>query len=240
MKLQNESNTNSKSLAVPRGEYLDVHTHNKHASWWHLYSVLLGKELVEQAVATVGIHPWYISDNWSEELELFKAEVHAGAILPWGIGECGLDVVCDTQLDLQKKVFDAQVALAGELNVPVVLHCVKAYQEVYDRIVANDSVPSWIFHWFSGSIKDLEQLLSFNTFFSFGKDIVSGNKKRIAVLKVCPLDRMLFETDDWDGEISEVYKVASELLGVDETYLIERIYKNVVKAMSAASHGIIT
>ena len=94
---------------------VDIHTHNTQTQ--------------AQTIDTVGIHPWHATDGDISAIEF--AAVAADAI-----GEIGLDFACDTPHEEQIAIFRAQLAIAERLEKPVVLHCVKAFEEVM-RILRN-------------------------------------------------------------------------------------------------------
>lgn len=65
------------------------------------------------------------------------------------IGECGLDKVCKTDFVLQQEVFAAHIILANKLKKPLVLHCVKAYDEIIKMLSLHKNLVHVIFHGFN-------------------------------------------------------------------------------------------
>ncbi|MGL1901929.1 MAG: TatD family hydrolase [Fibrobacterales bacterium] len=215
--------------SIEAGESIDVHTHTlSEAS--AIYASLLGKEQPSSVTHSAGVHPWYIDTEFEEHLSLLIRLLKNPESGCLAVGETGLDRLASTEYDLQIKVFLNHVSIAKQFSSPIVIHSVKSTHQIMKEIVRNDTIPAWIFHWYSGSKEEMIQLLHYPVWFSYGKDIVLGHKKRIATLKATPLDRILFETDDWDGSIEEVYLSAARHLSIDLGMLKRQIADNVYKA----------
>ena len=114
---------------------IDIHTHNAHTQ--------------AQTVDTVGIHPWHALDGDISAIETCALSAKA-------IGEIGLDFLCDVPREAQIAIFRAQLALAERLKKPVVLHCVKAFEEVM-RVLRDFHLAAVIFHGFIGSVEQAQR-----------------------------------------------------------------------------------
>ena len=88
---------------------VDIHTHNALTQ--------------AQTIDTVGIHPWHAVECDIRTIEVAAMGVDA-------IGEIGLDFACDVPREEQEDIFRAQLALAERFEKPVVLHCVRAFEQV--------------------------------------------------------------------------------------------------------------
>ncbi|MGL1934967.1 MAG: TatD family hydrolase [Fibrobacterales bacterium] len=215
--------------AVALGGKIDAHTHSVSPSA-SVYASLLGRERPTNVTHSAGVHPWYIDTDFEQHLSLLSQllkDPHSGCL---AVGETGLDGMASTDFALQYDLFLRHIAIAQQFNAPIVLHSVKATNHIAQEIARNTSIPTWIFHWFSGSIDEMRQLLTQPVWFSYGKDIVLGHKKRIATLKETPLNRILFETDDWGGTIDEVYSAAAHHLGLELEALQRQVAENVNQA----------
>lgn len=131
--------------------YYDIHTHHAPV---HPEDVAIVNGLDPASSAgtgllhSVGIHPWYIY-NVKEQL----AELKRQAVLPdvVAIGETGLDKGVETPLKLQQKIFKTSVSLAENLGLFVIIHCVKAWDELIAlKKELKPHVP-WIIHGFRGN-----------------------------------------------------------------------------------------
>jgi len=212
--------------------WMNCHTHLAKNDEWSIYSVLYGCESVTQSVYSVGIHPWHITEKWGEQLRQLRESLKTKSLMPIAFGEIGLDEYCDIPVSLQREVFTAQLEIAEEFHLPVVLHAVKSFDEITKVIKERKKIPQWVFHWYSGSIEQMRQLAKLNCFFSFGKEIVVGHKNRVSVLKETPIEKVLFETDDWEESVSRVYQASATHLKYDIDELKKQISKNMLSAFS--------
>jgi TatD DNase family protein len=112
------------------------------------------------------------------------------------IGEIGLDYYWDKEhKELQREMFRAQLAIARELGKPVIVHDREAHADCLD-ITAEFPQVRGTFHCFSGSAEMAEILLRRGWYLGFDGPITfKNNKKAAEVLSVCPMDRILIETD---------------------------------------------
>lgn len=136
-------------------------------------------------IPTYGLHPWNSQTLSLEELMpyLMKCPI---------IGEIGMDSTwCDVPLSIQKKVFTAQLELAKERNVPVILHTKGQEKEVFSCI-KEYSIP-FLVHWYSCD-DYLEQYRKKDCYFTIGPD-VEWNTTVQKVVKSVDIKRLLVETD---------------------------------------------
>lgn len=190
---------------------------------------------------SLGLHPFFVKDNDTQLDNLKKLLCESSVI---AVGEIGLDYYNDyvSTKDIQQEVFYKQLVFARDLNLPVIVHCRKAYDDLYS-ILKKVQVPALIFHSFSGSEQDIIKMKEFNSYFSFGFPIVNeNNKKHRRLVKLLSLDRLLLETDapymrtkQMNGEntysdptdIYLVYSAVAEVLGMSLIELVEQIERNV-------------
>ena len=140
---------------------------------------------------SAGIHPW---DAGKYELDAFSRLFDSPRCL--AIGECGLDRTSDTPLPLQMKVFEAQIAEAERRGKPLVIHCVRCFQELLSlKSSRSDDAPAWVLHGFRGTKRKAFDLLDAGCMLSFGAGLLrdAGNMDYFAEI---PLDRILVETDE--------------------------------------------
>lgn len=141
------------------------------------------------------------------------------------IGETGLDKLCDTDFSMQQKVFDMQVQLAGQLNKPLIIHCVRAWDEVLVTLEKLQATVPVIFHGFNKSVELAKRIIEKGYYLSFGQAV---EKPAVAtVLQSVPPDRFFLETDDAAITIEEVYKRAAAALSIDMNSLSLQLQKNV-------------
>lgn len=133
------------------------------------------------------------NDSSIAELERFLQQRPAGLV---AIGECGLDGAIDVPMSLQIDMLEKQLVLASQYQLPVILHCRKAYNELL-RIVKQYSLPrGGVWHAFSGSRQQAEQFIELGFMLGIGGVITyeRAEKTRKAVAKL-PVESLLLETD---------------------------------------------
>jgi TatD DNase family protein len=181
----------------------------------------------EQAVAgdnySMGLHPWYINETtWVEEMKILEQYSNNKNVL--AIGECGLDKICTTDYLLQQKVFAAQIALANKINKPLIIHCVKAYEEVVQQLQQNKNRVPVIFHGFNKNKILALQLIHKEFYLSFGKALQQPAMQEL--IKMLPPDKIFLETDDAAVNIEMIYLLATQALQLDINSLSLQIKKN--------------
>ena len=144
---------------------------------------------------TFGIHPQAPDEKELKTLEKLVLENRIAAV-----GEIGLDrfsAEFAQTFDLQKKLFAAQLEIAGCAKLPVILHIRKAIPEIFEQIQELKKIEKVIFHSYSGTAAEAESILDHgvNAFFSFGNALLNGHKKAIETVKILPANRILTETD---------------------------------------------
>lgn len=184
--------------------FVDIHTH---------------LQTDHETISIVGLHPWKVGVESLPSLSQIEA---ADAL-----GEIGLDKACRVDFDLQISAFERQLDLAEATQKAVVLHVVKAYEEVL-ACLATRSLRAVIFHGFIGSAQLAERLLQRGYYLSFGARTFLSSKTRCA-LRHTPLEQLFIETDESPMPLDEIYeKVASER-GVSVETLAEKVYENYIK-----------
>lgn len=164
--------------------------------------------LPENNYFSAGIHPCqenYDNVDWYLQV-LNKLVKHQNCV---AVGECGLDFKVKTDRSLQILVFEKQIDIAKKFNLPLIIHCVAAYNELIILKKSNNSQIPWIIHGFFSNEEILKNLITHNFNFSVGKNLVL---KKPYLLHKIPLNKLFIETDESEIPIKELYsKIASEL-----------------------------
>jgi TatD DNase family protein len=191
-------------------KYLNLHTHSFSNSVNCLeivnqYPWEFNKELKNYSI---GIHPWYISENrLKSDLKVIEEKIQLPECL--ALGECGLDKRIEIPLQLQIEIFEKQLLLAEKYQKPVILHLVAAFEELLEIInQLKISVPI-IIHGYSKSKELAKQLLDNGLYLSFGKYLIQNENLKEVFLSI-PDDRFFLETDSSDYTIEEVYTLAAK------------------------------
>ena len=175
---------------------------------------------------SVGLHPWHIrtADENNELLIMVEDALEFDHVI--FIGECGLDKRVETDFSEQMRVFEAQAFIAEEFDKPLIIHCVKAYNEVFQLHKKMHPQMPWILHGYNGSVQNTKQLVDENFLFSFGETLFNTNAKGIESFKYLPLDKLFLETDEFNGHIQKLYKQGADLKNISVDSLKEVVYEN--------------
>jgi len=199
----------------------------------------------EGIYALVGIHPESIPDSQFsalEQIEKLKELIRASKKVV-GVGEIGLDFYWDREKKTELKqieLFENQLKLAMELNLPVVIHNRLAEDEIKRVFESLDKLPRGQFHCWSGNRDFLEYVLDKGFYVSFcGNITYKSNEHLRNLLKITPINRLLLETDSpylapepVRGRINEPVNVKitagfmADTLGLSIDSLINRTRKN--------------
>ena len=153
--------------------YVNIHTHRPTGS---------GIEL-----RTEGVHPWDADMRLVATLGERLSDAQA-------VGETGLDFVHGPSREMQTEALRAQLRLARERGLPVVLHCVRAFEPLMRELAACEP-RAVIFHGFIGSPEQARRALAKGYFLSFGERAFAS-PKTLAALRETPLSQLFLETDD--------------------------------------------
>lgn len=142
--------------------------------------------------SSVGLHP---NDNPAEafDAEAFEALARDPKVV--AIGECGLDYFRTTGQG-QRKRFEQQIAVAEKLNKALVIHCRNAHEDCFS-ILQNSEIASRVpvvIHFFTGTGELAQKYLDLGCYLSFPGPVTYTTEYDDSI-RVCPLDRMLIETD---------------------------------------------
>jgi TatD DNase family protein len=176
--------------------YFNVHSHhhdNKNITIFQASSIL------EDCWFSFGIHPWEANSNidFSMFHEILK---HQNCL---ATGEIGLDRLKGKDLSKQLEIFTKQIELSEELQLPVIIHCVKAWNELKILKRKLNPIQPWIFHGFS-KVNILDEVLSEGFYVSFGEAILK-NRKLLDSASKTPNEKVFLETDDSEVPIEMVY-----------------------------------
>lgn len=148
-----------------------------------------------EVIPAFGCHPWYVQErtvHWQETLIGFLDAI------PSAVGEIGLDRwKPDLAWDFQEEVFVWQLRLAAERNLPVCIHCLRAWGKLHDLLRANP-LPScgFLLHSYGGPKEMIAPLADLGAYFSFpGCFLAAAKVRQRETFKAVPADRLLLETD---------------------------------------------
>lgn len=205
--------------------FINIHTHSQ------IYDARL--EIVNADIHNAknlkyysyGLHPWYINkETIDDDLRKLRFKLTEKNCL--AIGECGLDQLSKVDFDLQVFAFTEQIKLANHLKKPLIIHCVKAFNELINCLNLNNNDVPVIIHGYNNNENIARVLKDYGCFFSFGKALLGYESNASKVIKNIGKNYIFLETDDAELSIKYVYNKASELLGVDLGIVQEQISEN--------------
>jgi 16S rRNA (cytidine(1402)-2'-O)-methyltransferase len=149
--------------------------------------------------ATVGLHPHDATQGTGWLPAVLAKQVpdsdEGGPVV--GLGECGLDYHYDhSPRDVQRRAFSEQIELANRFGLPLVVHTREAWDDTF-KLLRSGGVPDrLVFHCFSGGPDEAQLCIELGAYLSFSGIVTFGKADLIrAAAVVCPLDRLLVETD---------------------------------------------
>lgn len=172
--------------------------------------------------AGVGIHPWEAAEG-----DLATVREHVGSAQV--VGEIGLDYLHPDR-DAQLRLFEQQLQLAETTGKPVVLHCVKAFEETM-AVLERFHLHAVIFHGFIGSPEQAARAVAAGYFLSFGPRSLRS-PRTVRALESTPPQRLFLETDDEPATIESVYAAVARLLEMPLDRLKAIIYTNYLRIFS--------
>lgn len=162
-------------------------------------SVPLVHEMVDaypdQCFAMLGLHPCDVKPGWEQELDKIKAAW--GQQKTYAIGEIGIDLYWDkTFLHGQIAAFEAQINWAKSVDLPIVIHCRDAFNEVFEVLERNkDSKLRGIFHCFTGNQEQAHRTIDLGFHLGIGGVVTYKNSGLDKVVEQIELQHIVLETD---------------------------------------------
>ena len=142
--------------------------------------------------ATAGVHP---HDAAAADLDAIEGLLGAERLV--AVGECGLDYHYDhSPRAVQREVFAAQIGLAHRHDLALVIHAREAWDDTFDVLDAEGVPPRTVFHCFTGGPDEARAALDRGAVLSFSGIVSFPSADDVrAAAALCPLDRMMVETD---------------------------------------------
>ncbi len=155
----------------------------------------LEKKFPDKVFLMSGLHPTHVKENYRQELEFVKKELSRRKY--YAVGEIGIDLYWDkSTLEIQQEAFRYQIQLAKKHDLPIVIHCREAFEEVFEVLESEAGEDLYgIFHCFTGNQKQAEQALSYNMKLGIGGVVTFKNGKIDQFLSVIPISEIVLETD---------------------------------------------
>ncbi|WP_421938358.1 TatD family hydrolase [Pedobacter sp.] len=149
----------------------------------------------DNCFAMAGLHPCDVKDDYLNVLDEIYQSIAPRNI--YAIGEIGIDLYWDkTTLAIQQDAFHKQIAWAKTLELPIVIHCREAFDEVFEVLESErDEKLRGIFHCFTGNVAQAKQAIDLNFYLGIGGVVTYKKAGLDAVLSEIPLANLVLETD---------------------------------------------
>lgn len=207
-------------------QFVNIHTHNNLGDGIELVNIDKFDSEPNLQFISAGVHPWKIGQcNHLQVMKIIEEWCSSARLA--AIGEIGLDRSIETDIETQKNIFSEQLMLANRYQLPVVIHCVRAYSDFLQILNRKQNV-QFIFHGFNGNATIAQQLIAKGAMLSFGaKLFVDSNLQ--SVFAEIPNDCFFLETDTQQVSISNIYKLAASIKNVSIEELKQIIYSNLTR-----------
>lgn len=143
----------------------------------------------------MGLHPTHVKENYLQELQQVEAALKQRKF--FAVGEIGIDLYWDkTTLDIQKTAFRRQIQWAKQYQLPIVIHCREAFDEIFEVLESEKGADLFgIFHCFSGTYEQALKAISYNMKLGIGGVVTFKNGKIDQFLHQIDLKHLVLETD---------------------------------------------
>jgi len=149
----------------------------------------------------LGLHPAFLAQHCRADLLSLSAVIETSQ--PVAVGEIGLDFYHkEADRQAQQRLFEAQLTIAADSHLPVILHVRKAHDEVLKRL-RQQQVPGGIVHAFNGSLQQAQQYLELGFRLGFGGMLTYERSRKLrALARQLPVQALVLETDAPDMTVA--------------------------------------
>jgi TatD DNase family protein len=211
--------------------FLNFHAHQQKpgADEIVIQSLFLQENLIvlpdDKIFFTSGLHPWHADQLTKPEIEkrlerlISKKQIIA-------VGETGLDKIRGAAWETQIDVFKTHVEISEKHRIPLIIHSVKAHNDMLKLRIDLKAKAPWVIHNFSGSEQIAADLIHHGFYLSLCHHIQNSNSRIGEYFNTLPLDKIFLETDDFNVDIRGLYHTAAIKFGISIEELKKQISKN--------------
>lgn len=205
---------------------LDFHTHRPRQAdredIMEIVSMHLGRE-IEADYYTIGMHPWWTTSDPTDEQKK-KLQIHLTDSQCLAMGEMGLDNLKGPNLSIQMNILRSQLKIAQQLDKPVIIHCVRAYDQLLKMKKEFPDISKWCIHGYGRHVTLARQLIDQGFYLSL---MPSPSTKYRDWFESLPVNRLFLETDSMaSAQIEDIYDQVAQVSGFDQTKLRQQIGNN--------------
>jgi len=179
--------------------YFNLHTHKPNEK----YGIINHQpELIfnDDKKYSTGIHPWDYSGNWKVDLLQVQELAKLSNIV--AIGETGFDPKSPVSIEVQKDIFNEHIEISEETKKPIIIHCVKYFNELIQIKKEVKPKQAWIIHGFRAKISIAVNLIKHGFYFSLNESLLKDPDKVKGLFLTIGLRHLFFETDDLNTGIT--------------------------------------
>jgi TatD DNase family protein len=192
----------------------------------------LSREHADLIYPAIGVHPQEIGKDLADTLLFIEEHLHECV----AVGEVGLDYWSKIDKGLQNEVFSKMLSYAESSSLPLSIHSRGAWKECYESVLSRQ-ISKAVFHWFSGPVEILKQVLDSGYYVS-ASPALEYSKAHRASIKETPLEALVIETDspvNYHGKKSEPSDVVktlrflAELKGLSQEEVASTTTRNAIR-----------
>lgn len=200
---------------------LDIHTHRPvQKECTSIFNC--GTRYTAERWVSIGIHPWEIDNNSKELFAAIKETARLENVT--AIGECGIDTLHSTaSIELQTEIFRSHALLAEEIKKPLIIHCIKAFEQLIALHKEISPAQAWIIHGFRGKPQLATQLVRHGFHLSYGEKFNPDS------VKATPLERIFTESDESVKPIEDIYATIAQAAEITTDELTTAVFDNATR-----------
>ena len=217
------------NLRPEKGDYINIHTHHTgfQDSVFSIVNVFLSDypEVPAKTPFSIGLHPWHLG---LESDAGTRSKLQKATSLPnvMAIGESGLDKAIKASPELQEERFRIHIDISEEHKKPLIIHCVKAFNEIMSLKTKLKPSSPWIIHGYQGSEQLTRDLIRDGFYVSVNERIMKYPERNKSMLQEVPVNRLFLETDEYETHISGLYGFVAECYGMELQNLKDTVMEN--------------
>lgn len=188
-------------------QFADIHSHKLESADNKIINLNADDEVPSEGYYSIGLHPWATENIDAGQVDHYINEIKQKAVADnvIAIGECGLDKLRGGKEEIQKYAFELQIEISELLHKPLIIHCVRAFDQILQLYKIRRPNQLWIVHGFRGNPELAKQLLSKGIALSYGEHFNCES------LRLTPKSLMFSETDESTLTIDEIRKRMSTI-----------------------------
>lgn len=219
---------NKKAIFCLNIEYRDVD---------HFIELAGNLNLEKNIRVSLSAHPWseapFILNDF---LDAYYRLINCPEITLVAIGEVGIDRLKGKPISEQKTVFKTLSDFANQNKLPIIIHCVKSFEDILQSLSEVGFSQACMFHDFNGNEQMISRLISHGYYIGFGKSLYRPNSKIYKSIQNIPLCNVLLETDDLEISIEGIYQKFAKCREVPISELKTQVLKNFVNFFEVPSY----